>query len=92
MRGFAVSERVWSWTGEHTFIQEVTVHCRAGHRCWIMATAPLLRSTGDFTLKLANTTWHLRDVYFDTPDPNGPGAYKVNSVPTPRSLAAPVPG
>ena len=53
---------------------------------------PLLRSTGDFTLKLANTTWHLRDVYFDTPDPNGSGAYKVNSVPTPRSLAAPVPG
>jgi hypothetical protein len=69
------------WTGEHTFIQEVTVHCRPLHRCWIMATAPLLRSTGDFTLKLANTTWHLRDVYFDTPDPNGSGAYKVNEVP-----------
>jgi hypothetical protein len=71
------------WTGEHTFIQEVTVHCKAFHRCWVMATAPLLRSTGDFTLKLANTTWHLRDVYFDTPDPNGSGAYKVNAVPVP---------
>ena len=67
------------WTTEHTFRQTVDVHCPPHNKCTIMATAPMLRDTGDFTLTMANTTWHLRDVSFDSPDPSGNGAYEVDS-------------
>jgi Ca2+-binding RTX toxin-like protein len=66
------------WTNEHTFSQDVHVHCAAHHKCWIIATAPMLRDTGDFTLTLGNTTWRLHDVYVDSPNPKGNGAYSVN--------------
>lgn len=69
------------WTREHTFEQRVTVHCRAHYRCWITGTAPMLRDTGEFSLTLANTTWRLHDVYIDSPDPTGQGAYSVNDEP-----------
>jgi hypothetical protein len=69
------------WTTSHTFTQTVDVHCPAHNRCSISATEPMLRDTGDFTLTTGNTTWQLRDVYFDTPDPDGNGAYIVNSQP-----------
>ncbi len=69
------------WTSEHTFEQDVDVHCPAHNKCSIAAVSPLLRTTGDFTLMLGNTTWHLRGVYVDSPDPNGSGAYTVNAQP-----------
>jgi hypothetical protein len=66
------------WTQEHTFTQDVTVHCPPHHKCWIDAVDPMLRDTGDFTMTLGNTTWQLHDVYFDSPDPNGSGTYIVD--------------
>jgi hypothetical protein len=69
-----------TWTDSKTFSQSVDVHCPAHNRCVILATQPMLRDAGDFTVTLDNTTWHLRDVYFDTPDPTGNGgAYEVDS-------------
>lgn len=65
------------WTQEHKFSQDVTVHCPAHHACWVEAVEPMFRDTGDFTLTLGNTTWHLQDVYFDSPNANGTGAFAV---------------
>ncbi len=59
-----------TWTQEHTFSQDIKVTVEPHKGCAITATAPMLRDTGDFTLKLGNSTWTLPDVYFDTPDPN----------------------
>jgi RTX calcium-binding nonapeptide repeat (4 copies) len=58
------------WIEEHTFSQEVTFHVKPGWMSWVSHAAPIYRDTGDFTLTLGNTTWTLRGVYFDTPDPN----------------------
>jgi hypothetical protein len=63
------------WTTEHTFTQDVAIKVRPGHMGWISATAPALRDTGDFTLTLGKTTWKLRDVYFDSPDPSRAGNF-----------------
>jgi Ca2+-binding RTX toxin-like protein len=79
------------WTREHTFEQRVTVNCKAHTKCWIMGTAPMLRDTGDFRLTLGNTTWNLPGVYFDSPDPNGNGAYEVDSQPLSASERAGLP-
>jgi hypothetical protein len=69
------------WTTEHTFEQDVTVHCPAKSKCWITGDDPMWRDTGDYVLTLGNTTWYLRNVYFDSPNPNGQGAYEVNEQP-----------
>jgi Ca2+-binding RTX toxin-like protein len=69
------------WTVEHTFEQDVTVHCPAHRYCWITGDDPMWRDWGDYVLTLGNTTWHLRNIYFDTPNPGGQGAYSVNDRP-----------
>ncbi len=66
-------EREWSTT--HTFIQDVAIKVKPRHFGWVTGTAPVLRDTGDFVLKLGETTWNLRGVYFDTPDPSRPGGF-----------------
>jgi hypothetical protein len=66
------------WTQEHTFSQDVTVHCPAHHKCWINAVAPMYRDTGNFTVTLGNTTWNLTGVYFDSPDSTRTGSYSVD--------------
>ena len=68
-----------SWTQSHEFDQDVKVTAKPYTKVWVMAVQPMLRDTGDFTIKLGNTTWILRGVYFDSPNPNGAGAYIVNS-------------
>jgi hypothetical protein len=79
------------WTTEHTFTQDVTVHCPPRMKCSISDTAPMLRDTGDFTLNLGNTTWNLPGVYFDSPNPNGTGAYSVDAQPLTASQQATIP-
>jgi hypothetical protein len=66
------------WTTEHTFKKDVKIKVRPGHIGWLAGTAPVVRYRGDFTLTLGNTTWHLRDVYFDTPDPAGNGHWATD--------------
>jgi hypothetical protein len=70
------------WTQEHTFSQDVTVHCPAHHKCWIEAVAPMYRDTGNFTVTLGYTTWNLTGVYFDSPDPTRVGSYSVEECPS----------
>jgi hypothetical protein len=57
------------WLEEHKFTQDVSLKVKPGWVGWVAATQPILRDTGDFTLELANTTWNLKDVSFETPDP-----------------------
>jgi hypothetical protein len=66
-----------SWTDEHSFTSSVKLHVPAGHIAWIEATAPVIRDTGDFSLELANTTWSLPGVYFDSPNPSGAGEFRA---------------
>ncbi|MDZ4267279.1 MAG: Ig-like domain-containing protein [Mycobacterium sp.] len=52
-----------------------------------LAEMPILRYTGDFTVKLGNTTYHLRDVYFDVPDKDRAIRYREVSTAVPRPTA-----
>jgi hypothetical protein len=67
------------WTTEHKFEQDVDVTCGPHRRCWINATQPMVRYTGNYTLTMGNTRWTVRDVYFDQPNlfPNRQGEYTV---------------
>lgn len=65
------------WTQEHTYGQDVHLPCEAHHACWFEVEDPVIRDTGDFTMTLGNTTWILRDVYFDSPNPSAAGWFIV---------------
>jgi Ca2+-binding RTX toxin-like protein len=80
------------WTTEHTFEQRLTVNCAAHTRCRILGTVPMLRYTGDLVVTMGNTTWTLRGVYFDSPSPDGAGAYEVDSRPLTAGRRASMPG
>jgi len=61
------------WTTERTFREEVHVTALPRRKVWVVAETPVIRDFGDFKLQLGNTTWLLRGVYFDSPDPGRPG-------------------
>jgi RTX calcium-binding nonapeptide repeat (4 copies) len=79
------------WTAEHTFEQDVTVHCPAKSKCWITGDDPMWRDTGDYVLTLGNTRWILRNIYIDSPNPSGQGSYEVNEQPLTASELAGLP-
>jgi hypothetical protein len=56
------------WTSEHEFSQDITVKIPSHKEIWFTHKAPVIRDTGDFTVTLGNTTWHLTGVTFETPD------------------------
>jgi hypothetical protein len=68
------------WTHEHKFSQSVEVDVPPQKTAWFTHEAPLIRDTGNFTVTLANTTWNLTGVYFDTPDPTNMGTYTTHLV------------
>ena len=70
-----------TWTLTHTFTQTINVKVPPRYESQIFAAQPVYRVYGDFTLEMGNTIWHLTDVYFDTPNPNGQGAYYITEKP-----------
>jgi hypothetical protein len=58
-----------TWVHQHEFTEDLHYKITPGDLAWVVSSAPIFRDTGDFELKLGNTTWNLRGVYFDTPDP-----------------------
>lgn len=50
----------------------------------LLAEQAVTRYTGDFTVKLGNTTYFLRDVYFDVPDSARAVRYREESTPVPH--------
>lgn len=67
------------WTKSKEFHQSVDVEVPPDWEVWLTDSAPMIRDTGDFTIKLGNTTWQLRNVYFDSPDPDGSGTWRLYS-------------
>jgi hypothetical protein len=53
------------------FKQAVKVKVEPEKVGWIDITAPVIRDTGEFTLKLGNTEWKIQNVSFDSPDTSG---------------------
>jgi hypothetical protein len=77
------------WTRQHTFRQSVGVTLPPRNKCYVTVTTPMRRDTGNFTMKLGNTTWNLTGVYFDSPNPNKRENWDINCDPlTPAELAA----
>ncbi|WP_264067888.1 cadherin-like domain-containing protein [Mycolicibacterium komossense] len=69
------------WTSQHTFTQTMTVPVAAGYTSWIEGSVPVWRVTGDFTVKIGNSTYQLNGATFDTPNPNAPGSYVIRTKP-----------
>jgi hypothetical protein len=59
--------RSWVDNYETTVTDKYTVP--AGKTLTVYAQSPVVRYTGDFTVKMGNTTWNLKDVYIDQPEP-----------------------
>jgi hypothetical protein len=72
-----------TWTNSHTFTETETLKIRSGYQAQIVAQEPIYRVHGDLTVTLGNTTWILKDVHFDSPNPNGAGVYTYESTPIP---------
>ena len=48
---------------------------------WVDSTNPVVRYTGDFTVKLGNTTWKITGATYEVPDPTRSPAYVMQSRP-----------
>lgn len=82
-----------SWTEDHQFSISQTLNLPAYHKGWLDVRNPMIRDTGDFTVRLGDTTWRLHDVSFDSPDPSRPMIYVKQAVPmTPEELERYDPG
>ncbi len=64
-------------TTQHTFSEKVTIKIPPYHVSWVEGNSPVLRTTGDFKVKIGNVTWNLTDVYFDTPDTDAKMSYSI---------------
>jgi hypothetical protein len=66
-----------AWTDTYTFSQSVGVTAQPGEKVFIDTREPVKRVIGDYTVQMGNTTWILKDVYFDSPDPDRKMEYKA---------------
>jgi hypothetical protein len=66
-----------AWTDTYTFSQSITVTAQPGQKASIESRDPVKRVIGDYTVQMGNTTWILKDVYFDSPDPDRRSEYNV---------------
>ncbi len=57
-----------SWTSTKTVRDTVEMTIAPKHVGWIIAEMPMYRDTGNFTIKLGNTTWVLAGVKVDSVD------------------------
>lgn len=57
-------------TTEHEFGQDIEVTIPEQTRAWVTGSAPVIRDVGTYRLNLGNTTWVLKNVAFDSPDPD----------------------
>jgi hypothetical protein len=64
-----------TWTYSHTYSDTVTITVPPWTEASIWAENPFNRVYGDFQVDMGNTTWILRDVYFDTPNPGDKPVY-----------------
>jgi hypothetical protein len=53
------------------FAQTLEVRVKPEEVGWVNITAPVIRDIGEFTLKVGNTEWKLKNVAFDSADTSG---------------------
>lgn len=68
-----------SWSVGHGFAAKTSDPVDPHTYGEIDGIAPMIRDTGDFTLTMGNTTYHLNGVYFDTPDPQGGEGFEYHT-------------
>jgi hypothetical protein len=68
-----------AWTDTYTFSESVKFTAQPGEKAFIETRQPVKRVIGDYTVQMGNTTWILKDVYFDSPDPDRFMEYKVKT-------------
>jgi hypothetical protein len=61
----------YKWGDEDTFSQTIRLNVAPGNIAYVTVSAPVIRATGTFTLEIANTTWELEGMTFDSPDFDG---------------------
>ena len=67
-----------TWSVGHAFDVSSSHPVPAGYYGEITGVAPMIRDTGNFTITIGNTTFHLNGVYFDTPDVTGAEVFAYN--------------
>ena len=70
-----------TWSTTHGFTQSYDLTIAPGHVGWLTVSEPIIRVTGDIKIKIGNTTWTLRGVVFDLPNPDGRGLVDMNFAP-----------
>lgn len=63
-----------------TVSQEITTEVPAYSTVWLEAESPVTRVTGDFTIKLGETTYFLKDTTLDFPQKGGTPHFTVRGV------------
>lgn len=82
-----------TWTTTHSYDETYATLVPPGTSVKLMRQEALLRVTGDMTIVAANTTFVLRGVYFDTPDPDGQARiFAIQGPPDPTGAVVPATG
>jgi hypothetical protein len=63
-----------------SYTNEVDMPVDPGDTVWVLDTAPVIRDTGNFTITIGNTTYHLNNVSFDSPDSSREGQWQTCSL------------
>ena len=66
------------WTKSHTFTQTLNIKVPPHSRVDVTASQPIIRTYGDFVVRIGNSTITLKDVYFDSPDTSRVGQYRIS--------------
>ena len=57
------------WKQSEAYSDKTTLTVQPGTMTWPVGNFPIITDTGDFTVTMGNTTWILRGVTFEHPDP-----------------------
>lgn len=83
-----INAEVWAkyshtWTNSTTYSQSVQIDVAPHREAWVEEAIPVIRFTGDFNVRIGNTTWKLHDIKLDTPDDTAAGqtVYTVKDKP-----------
>jgi hypothetical protein len=64
-----------SWTNTKTWGQTMHLETPAYTKNWVETANPVIRYTGDFVIKMGNTTWRITGASYDVPDPTRNPSY-----------------
>ena len=74
------------WLTETSFKRKLPLPVKSFHFGWVTSKTPVTRYTGDFTLTIGNTKIYVRNVHWESPDPDRAG--EIQWVPHERPMTA----